>query len=100
MVGIDSIYKYYYECHCNMDKFENDSALVIDLGANTTHVFCVNSGKVDFNSVRRLNVGGNQCFELFSKSILLKNPQLKGKLTYPFVRDIYEKFTSVAIDYK
>ena len=58
------------------------------------------NGKVDYNSVRRINIGGNNAFELFSKSILLKNNQLKDKLTYGFVREVYEKFTSVAIDYR
>ncbi len=30
---------------------------------------------------------------------MLKNPQLKNKLTYSFLRDIYEKYTQVAYDY-
>lgn len=74
--------------------------MVVDLGANATHVFCVNKGSVDYNSVRRINVGGNQSFEIFSKTVILKNPSLRSKLTYSLLRDLYEKFTSVAIDYK
>jgi actin-related protein len=70
------------------------------MGANTTHVFCVNKGVIDYGSVRRINLGGNQSFELFSKTVLLKNPQLKNKLTYSLLKDIYEKFTCVAFDYK
>jgi hypothetical protein len=54
---------------------------------------------VQFSSVRRINVGGNNAFELFAKTILLKNPQLKSKLTYTFLRDIYEKYTQIAYDY-
>jgi hypothetical protein len=50
--------------------------------------------------VRRINLGGNQSFEVFSKTLILKNPQLRSKLTYAFLRDIYEKFTCVALDYK
>ncbi len=37
---------------------------------------------------------------MFSKTLLLKNPQLRSKLTYTFLRDIYEKFACVALDYK
>jgi actin-related protein len=70
------------------------------MGANCIHVFSVVEGKVSFESVRRLNFGGNIAFDLFAKSLILKNPQLRNKLTYSFLRDIYEKFTSVAIDYR
>jgi len=70
------------------------------MGATTVHIAAVVNGKLDYNSVRRINLGGNNAFELFSKSLLLKNPQLKDKFSYSFLRDIYEKFTSVAIDYK
>ena len=70
------------------------------MGANTVHELAIVDGKTDYSSVRRINIGGNQSFELFAKTLLLKNPQLKTKLTYGFLRDIYEKFTSVAIDYK
>ena len=30
---------------------------------------------------------------------MLKNPQLKSKLTYGFLKDIYEKYTQIAEDY-
>jgi actin-related protein len=70
------------------------------MGANTVHELAIVDGKTDYSSIRRINIGGNQSFELFAKTLLLKNPQLKTKLTYGFLRDIYEKFTSVAIDYK
>ena len=69
------------------------------MGANTIHVFCIIGGKMDFGSVRRINVGGNNSFEIFAKTLLLKNPQLRSKLTYGFLKDIYEKYTQVAEDY-
>jgi actin-related protein len=70
------------------------------MGATTVHIAAIIAGKVDYNSIRRINIGGNTSFELFGKSLLLKNPQLKDKLTYSFLRDIYERFTSIAIDYR
>lgn len=83
-----------------MTRYESDTAFVINIGATTIHMVAIINGKVDYNSVRRINIGGNNAFELFSKSILLKNNQLKDKLNYGFVRQIYEKYTSVAIDYR
>lgn len=59
------------------------------MGANTIHVFCIVEGKVQWGSVRRINLGGNNAFELFSRTLLLKNPQLKSKLSYSFLRDLY-----------
>lgn len=59
------------------------------MGANTIHVFCIINGKTDFSSVRRINVGGNNSFDMFGRTLILKNPQLKNKLTYAFLRDIY-----------
>ena len=42
----------------------------------------------------------SNAFELFSKTVILKHPQLKNKFNYPFLKDIFEKFTEVACDYK
>lgn len=82
-----------------MGRYLKETATVVSIGANTIHVFCVVEGKIQFSSVRRINVGGNNAFELFSKILLLKNPQLKNKLTYGFLRDVYEKYSQVAYDY-
>ncbi len=100
MIGVDSLFKYFYEVDCNEDRYEKETALIVDIGANATHIFSVVKGTVDWRSVRRINLGGNQSFEIFAKTVLLKNPQLKNRLTYSYLRDIYEKFTSVAFDYK
>lgn len=74
--------------------------MIVNFGATSVHVLAIVNGKVDFASVRRLNIGGNNSFELFGRSLLLKSPQLKEKLTYGFLRNIYERFTAVAIDYR
>jgi actin-related protein 5 len=100
MVGVDALFAYFYEVDCNMARYESETALVISMGATAIHVVAVVGGVVDFSSVRRLNLGGNNAFELFGRSLLLKNLQLKDKLTYGFLRDIYERFTSVAVDYR
>lgn len=89
MIGVDSLFKYFYEVDCNLDRYEKETALVIDFGANATHIFCMNAGNVDWRSVRRINVGGNQSFDIFSKTLLLKNPQLRNRFTYSYLKDLY-----------
>lgn len=100
MVGVDALFAYFYEVDCNMGRYESETALVVCMGATSVHVVAVVSGRVDFSSVRRLNLGGNNAFDLFARSLILKNAQLKDRLTYSFLRDLYERFTSVAIDYR
>lgn len=59
------------------------------MGATAIHVVPILKGKVHFEMIQRLNLGGNNAFEIFSKSILLKHPHLREKLTYGFVRQLY-----------
>lgn len=89
MIGVDALFAYFYEVDCNLARYESETALIINVGATTIHVLAIIKGKVDWGSVRRLNIGGNNAFELFGKSIALKNPQLRDKLTYGFLRDVY-----------
>ena len=83
-----------------MSRYEKETALVVDMGANATHIIAIVGGKPEWNSVRRINVGGTNAFELFAKMVALKNPQLKNKLSYSYLRDLYQKFGRIAIDYK
>lgn len=62
MLGVDALFAYFYEVDCNMARYESETALVINIGATTIHVFAVVKGKVDFASVRRINLGGNVAF--------------------------------------
>lgn len=45
-----------------MKRYLSQTAIVISIGANTIHVFCIVEGKVEWRSVRRINVGGNNAF--------------------------------------
>jgi actin-related protein len=62
MIGVDSLFKYFHEVDCNMDQYEKSTVIGIDIGANTIHVFCIIDGKVQYENVKRLNLGGNQAF--------------------------------------
>lgn len=59
------------------------------MGATSTHIFAIIDGKVEWQSVRRINVGGVNSVELFGKTLALKNPQLKNKLNFSFLKDLY-----------
>ena len=62
MIGIDALFAYFYEVDCNLNRYESETSLVINVGANTIHIFCMIEGRVDYSSVRRINVGGNNAF--------------------------------------
>jgi actin-related protein len=89
MVGVDALFAYFYEVDCDMGRYCSETAVVVSMGANTIHVGSVVEGRVEYSSIRRINIGGNTAFELFSRTLLLKNPQLKNKLTYSFMRYLY-----------
>lgn len=62
LVGVDALFAYFYELGCDLGRYNTETSLVVDVGANTIHVFAVVQGKVQFGSVRRVNVGGNNSF--------------------------------------
>ena len=49
----------------------------MQMGASCIHVFAVEKGRVRYDSVRRINIGGNNAFELFARSVILKHIHLK-----------------------
>lgn len=99
-MGIDGLFAYFHEIGYNMHDYKRQSRLIINFGANSTHIIPIIKGKVDFDSIKRLNFGSYNSFELTGKIITLKNPELKNYLTYPFLKHIYTKFTRVSLDYK
>lgn len=62
MVGVDTLFAYFYEIGCSMPRYESETAFVINIGATTIHLVAIVNGKVDYNSVRRINIGGNNAF--------------------------------------
>ena len=62
MVGVDALFAYFYEVDCNLTRYETETALVVSMGATTIHIAAIIGGKVDFGSVRRINIGGNAAF--------------------------------------
>ena len=99
-MGVDALFAYFYELDCSISKYQSETALVVNFGATSIHVIAVVNGKMQANSVFRLNMGGNTAFDLFGKSILLKNPHLKDRINYTLLRHLYENYTSVAIDFR
>ena len=99
-VGIDALFAYFLEIGGDLNRFQVDTRLVISFGATTTHVIPIIKGMVDFDSIKRLNMGGNHAFDTMAKLVTLKNPELKQYLTYPFLKGLYQKEALVSLDYK
>ena len=89
MIGIDALFAYFYELDCSISRYESETALIVNFGATCIHLIAMVNGKMVPNSVYRINLGGNNAFELFSKSILLKNPHFKDKINYTLMRQFY-----------
>ena len=62
MVGVDALFAYFYEVDCNLTRYESETVFIINMGATSIHIAAVIRGKVDFSSVRRVNIGGNNAF--------------------------------------
>ena len=89
MIGTDALFAYFFELDCSISRYESETALLINFGATSIHLVAMVKGKIHPKSVCRINIGGNNSFELFSRSILLKNPHFKDKLNYSFMRQLY-----------
>ena len=69
------------------------------MGASTTHVIPIIKGKVQYKSLKRLNVGGNNMLELITKNLLLRYPHLKYQIKNSFVIALMENYMRCAMDY-
>lgn len=60
-VGCDPLFAYFHELDCDMPDFSKQSCLLISFGASSTHIIPIISGKTDYQSIKRLNLGSNNC---------------------------------------
>lgn len=88
-LGVDGLFGYFYELGGDLERYSKETRLIVSFGANTTHVIPIIRGKVDYPNIRRLNLGGNHSYDMFSKLITLKNPSIKKYLTHTFNKHLY-----------
>jgi actin-related protein 5 len=84
----------------NKRKLDTQNCLIISSSYQTTHIVPIINGRVNVDKTRRIGIGSFQGLELLSKSLHLKYPDLKSKLTNDLLTDIQENYTMCALDYK
>ena len=99
-LGIDALFAYFHELNGDLNRYQTETRLLINFGGTTTHVIPIIEGKVDYGNIRRMNIGGNNAFDMFCKLVTLKNPSIKKYLTISFLRNMYTTFCEIALDYK
>jgi actin-related protein 5 len=75
------------------------SGLVISSSHNVTQVVPIFDGRVHVSNSKRISIGGSHHNELLSKSLNLRYPVHKAKLTHQVVQEIQEKHTACALNY-
>ena len=94
--GIDMLFSYYFN---NKSKNIGD-ALIISSSNQFTHVLPVINNRIDLNNVKRIGIGSENAKDLLMKSLHLKYPEIKQKLTNEIIQEIYQNYTVCALDYE
>ena len=101
--GIDMLYSYYYN-HYNKIKNSNDiglgNCLIISSSNQVTHIVPIIQNKIDIKNTRRISIGSENAKDLLMKTLHLKYPEIKQKLTNEVIQDIYHNYTMTALDYE
>jgi actin-related protein len=65
-----------------------------------THIVPVIDNKIDIKNTRRISIGSENAKDLLMKSLHLKYPEIKQKLTNEIIQEIYHNYTMTALDYE
>ena len=99
--GIDMLYSYYYN---NYNQIKNTyslgNCLIISSSNQVTHIVPVIDNKIDIKNTRRISIGSENAKDLLMKSLHLKYPEIKQKLTNEIIQEIYHNYTMTALDYE
>ena len=94
--GVDML----YSLHKNNKSLDTSNCLIISSSYQTTHIVPVLNGRIQIDKTRRIGVGSFHSLELLTKSLHLKYPDLRTKLTNEVIQEIQEKHTMSAKYYK
>ena len=64
---------------------------MVSIGHSASHIIPIIEGAVQFQDIKRINVGIADCFEIFQKNILIKYPFNKPKITYGLLQVFFNK---------
>ena len=99
--GIDMLFSYYYN---NINNLKNhtglNNCLIISSSNQVTHIVPIIQNKIDIKNTRRISIGSENAKDLLMKSLHLKYPEIKQKLTNEVIQDIYHNYTMTALDYE
>lgn len=97
--GVDFLYALYHN-DIKYRETEPYNAMIISSSYQSTHVVPIIEGKIEVEKSRRISIGSDHCRDLLMKSLHLKYPELKLKLTNELVQYIQENYTMTAINYE
>ena len=98
--GVDFLFSLYHNNELYRPIHSDYTGLVISSSYQSTHIVPIINGKIDIEKSRRISIGSDQSRDLLMKSLHLKYPELKMKLTNELVQYIHEHYTMTAIDYE
>ena len=87
--GVDFLYALYHN-DIKYRETEPYNAMIISSSYQSTHVVPIIEGKIEVEKSRRISIGSDHCRDLLMKSLHLKYPELKLKLTNELVQYIQE----------
>ncbi len=82
------------------ESFHNiKNGIIISSSYQTTHIVPILNGRHCLEKSRRISIGGLHANDYLGKSLHLKYPDFKNKITPEIIQDIQENYTSCAKDY-
>ena len=65
---------------------------MISLGNSTIHIVPIVHGQIQFMDIKRVNVGGSNCYEVFQKNLNLKFQNQKNKFSLKLLQVFFYFF--------
>ena len=99
--GIDMLFSYYYNNN-NINNLNTglENCLIISSSNQVTHIVPIIENKISIKNTRRISIGSENAKDLLMKSLHLKYPEIKQKITNEVIQDIYHNYTMTALDYE
>lgn len=101
--GIDALFSYFYNRHTRSSngtyRYTRENAVIVSCGYNSTHVLPLRGGRLDPNSIKRINVGGMHMTDQLTRRLQLLHPDHSNALTPPRVELLKEKACFVSTSY-
>lgn len=67
-LGVDSLFSYYNNIpNHNLEAYKQNTCLLISISNSTIHIIPIIKGVIQYLNIKRINVGGANCFEMLYK---------------------------------